>query len=105
MKNTAIIPAPPGYFIVEPVTEGGKIVDAVLIPIIGWFIDCQITHPITLFQTFEDNNYPILTPGNIVFDDSQDTYNSIEDWMTCQNARAQTPTTLFELNGKNQGAA
>ena len=86
MKNMAIIAATPGYFIVEPVTEDRKkIVEAVLVPIIGWMIQDGFSNPITLFQTLYDNDFPILTPSGIVFDAFQTPYDSVQDWINLHN--------------------
>ena len=83
--NIAIIAATPGFSIVEPVTEDDKIVEAVLVPIVGWIISEGIVHPVSMFEFCKNNDYPIMTPAGIVFDAFQTPYDSIQDWMTYKN--------------------
>ena len=78
--------ATPGFYIVEPVTEGNKIVDAVLMPIIGWALHEGVVYPVSIFEVCENSDYPILTPNGTVFDCFQASYDNIQDWMTCKNA-------------------
>ena len=88
----AIIPATPGFFVVEPITEDNKIVEAGLIPIIGWIIREGCVFPVTPIETLDNTFYNpnfntplILTPENLVLDGINAVYESLQEWMDDQN--------------------
>ena len=62
MKNNYIIPANPGFFIIEAFYDGKNIDINYLVPIIGWFFDQDdVTRPVTIFKAHHDDAYSILT--------------------------------------------
>lgn len=97
-KTNFVVPAAPGYFILSPCYQDGKIVDASHEPIIAFAIDSEgITHPVTLDYVEDHGDPSILTPDGSVHSFGQ-TWEDIDAWLATEKAvnavRAARATAL-----------
>lgn len=82
------IAAHPGYFVLEPYSKNGKVVDVFFHPIYAWAIEAQTfaPYPIINFGVQIEKLY-ILRPDGIIhmgFEDGQ--YDSVDEWLIGINA-------------------
>jgi len=86
-SNNALIPANPGFFLLEPVeNSNGTIVEIVLIPIIAWQLGDQgEIYPISMIQRIDDADQAIKDCNGVVHSPFGDVYDSVEDWIDEKN--------------------
>lgn len=102
-----IIPAHPGFYVVEPVTdESNIIIEAALIPIIAWaFIDhncgeaaASITvSPVTITEIVTEDCPPILEEktGRVISFVAE--FENIAEWINSQNGETKNRVKLDRM--------
>lgn len=99
-----IIPAHPGFYLVEPVTdENNLVVEAALIPIIAWaFIDYRLDAddhflsiaPVTTSEIVTEDCPPILEEKTGQVFSYIAEHPTLEDWINSQNEESKNRVRL-----------